>query len=352
MPPNPQEVHSYTMYISVTREQYAREFCKSLVRFSCHSCQVLGSFIVHVSLEQKHNSVKEFEKTRHSADGFSRSGNEELKKGFTFALEDNGFMLGYSLRQLKPELYVSYHQRLHHCNNSCFTKGGERAESEYQVHGNRIAPLETFAGHLEETAQGRPNVRNPQTLAQNVDHEKRTLGEVLKTMQFKGLLKGSSVEEHRLDFRHSNHSGASCTIGSRRGNLLHEKEAEERQAKTKEKASRKLKASHPADLKPHKKEANAKKVDKIQKVTSVSRNSPEKDIVKSINVLKSQDQGKLTSAKARKHESGSNITKNSTSRQPSTATITISKCSSQNVARNSPERKRNHLRKIQPKSLK
>ncbi|KAM1155367.1 hypothetical protein ACFX13_026860 [Malus domestica] len=292
MPPNPQEVHSYTMYISVTREQYAREFCKSLVRFSCHSCQVLGSFIVHVSLEQKHNSVKEFEKTRHSADGFSRSGNEELKKGFTFALEDNGFMLGYSLRQLKPELYVSYHQRLHHCNNSCFTKGGERAESEYQVHGNRIAPLETFAGHLEETAQGR------------------------------------------------------------RGNLLHEKEAEERQAKTKEKASRKLKASHPADLKPHKKEANAKKVDKIQKVTSVSRNSPEKDIVKSINVLKSQDQGKLTSAKARKHESGSNITKNSTSRQPSTATITISKCSSQNVARNSPERKRNHLRKIQPKSLK
>ncbi|KAM1173548.1 hypothetical protein ACFX15_025706 [Malus domestica] len=292
MPPNPQEVHSYTMYVSVTREQYATEFCKSLVKFSCHAWQVAGSFTVNVSLEQQHNSVTEFEKTRHSAEGFSRSGNEELKKGFTFALEDNGFVLGYSLNQLKPELYVSYHQRLRHCNNSCFTKGGERAESEYQVHGNRIAPLETFAGRFEETAQGR------------------------------------------------------------RGNLLHEKEAEERQAKTKEKASRKLKASHPADLKPHKKEANAKKVDKIQKVTSVSRNSPEKDIVKSINVLKSQDQGKLTSAKARKHESGSNITKNSTSRQPSTATITISKCSSQNVARNSPERKRNHLRKIQPKSLK
>ncbi|KAM1478851.1 hypothetical protein ACFX2I_026222 [Malus domestica] len=123
------------------------------------------------------------------------------------------------------------------------------------------------------------------------------------------------------------------------------KEAEERQAKTKEKASRKLKASHPADLKPHKKEANDKKVNKIQKVTSVCRNSPEKDIVKSINVLKPQDQGKLTSAKARKHESESNITKNSISWQPSTATITISKRLSQNVARNSTERKRNHLRK-------
>ncbi|KAM1478850.1 hypothetical protein ACFX2I_026221 [Malus domestica] len=175
MPPNPQEVHSYTMYVSVTREQYAPEFCKSLVRFSCHAWQVAGSFIVNVSLEQKHNSVTEFEKPRHSADGFSRSGNEGLKKvirdslvsqklventesveqGFTFALEDNGFMLRYSLHQLKPELYVSYHQRLCHCNNSCFTKGGERAESEYQVHGNRIAPLETFAGRFEVTAQGR-----------------------------------------------------------------------------------------------------------------------------------------------------------------------------------------------------
>ncbi|KAM1046829.1 hypothetical protein PS2_026027 [Malus domestica] len=130
MPPNPQEVHSYTMYISVTREQYAREFCKSLVRFSCHAWQVAGSFTVNVSLEQKHNSVTEFEKRRHSADGFSRRGNEELKKvirdnlvsqklventesveqGFTFALKDNGFVLRYSLHQLKPELYVSYHQ--------------------------------------------------------------------------------------------------------------------------------------------------------------------------------------------------------------------------------------------------
>ncbi|TQD99623.1 hypothetical protein C1H46_014759, partial [Malus baccata] len=227
-----------------------------------------------------HNSVTEFEKRRHSADGFSRSGNEELKKvirdnlvsqklventesveqGFTFTLEDNGFVLRYSLHQLKPEL---------------------------------------------------PPVTPP--LQQQLLHKR--IG------------------------------GASCTIGSRRGNFLHQKEAEERQAKTKEKASRKLKASHPADLKPHKKEANDKKVDKIQKVTSVCRNSPEKDIVKSINVLKPQDQGKLTSAKARKHESESNITKNSISWQPSTATITISKRLSQNVARNSTERKRNHLRK-------
>ncbi|KAM1478785.1 hypothetical protein ACFX2I_026165 [Malus domestica] len=61
---------------------------------------------------------------------------------------------------------------------------------------------------------------------------------------------------------------------------------EEREAKTKEKASRKLKASHSADLKPHRKEAIDKKVDKIQKVTSVIRNSPEKDIAKSKNVSK------------------------------------------------------------------
>ncbi|KAM1046767.1 hypothetical protein FF1_026198 [Malus domestica] len=100
--------------------------------------------------------------------------------------------------------------------------------------------------------------------------------------------------------------GASCTIGSRRGIFLHQKDAkkfgskrrsfdkeekakkwkvtaekpEEREAKTKEKASRKLKASHSADLKPHRKEAIDKKVDKIQKVTSVSRNSPEKDTAK------------------------------------------------------------------------
>ncbi|KAM1061765.1 hypothetical protein ACFX14_026098 [Malus domestica] len=84
------------------------------------------------------------------------------------------------------------------------------------------------------------------------------------------------------------------SLGAKEGALKSEKmhrkmEAEEIPSKRfdkEEKASRRLKASHSADLKPHRKEAIDKKVDKIQKVTSVIRNSPEKDIAKSKNVSK------------------------------------------------------------------
>ncbi|TQD82429.1 hypothetical protein C1H46_032023 [Malus baccata] len=54
---------------------------------------------------------------------------------------------------------------------------------------------------------------------------------------------------------------------------------EEREAKTKEKALRKLKASHSADLKPHRREAIDKKVDKIQKTKNVVSEESEKRII-------------------------------------------------------------------------
>ncbi|XP_024180842.1 uncharacterized protein LOC112186611 isoform X2 [Rosa chinensis] len=124
----------------------------------------------------------------------------------------------------------------------------------------------------------------------------------------------------------------------------------EKEAKTKEMASRKLKASQPVVHKSQK-EAIDKRVDKIQKVAAVNRNSAEKDrvIAKTVSKSKSQDQDIVTSAKARKPESGSNIKRTPVSRQPSTVTSTSSKRSTvQNAECNSSERRRNHLRKEKP----
>ncbi|KAM1090065.1 hypothetical protein PS2_017418 [Malus domestica] len=405
-------------------------------------------------LKQKHNSVTEFEKPRCSADGFSRSGNEELKKVIRDSLARQQLVentesveRGYNFFPRRymdscldtPSSSSSQSSMFHTTSDSTIaTSAAPQKMGKGPSLIAKLMGIEEYPSRPSQAARrkqidegekilssqqrptfdiDRPKVMKPQTSAQNVDHENRTLREVLETMRFKGLLKGSSVEEHRPDFLHSNHSDSAQrfardsppivlirplsvssmepekpraplvwgeeafytkemlkSLGTKEGALKSEKmhrkmkadgapskrldqeeraknqkvaaqKPEEREAKTKEKASRKLKASHPADHKPQRKEAIDKKVDKIQKVTAVSRNSPEKDIEKSKNVLRSQDLDKLTSAKARKHESGSNITKNSISRQPNTATITTSKRSTQNVASNSNERKRNHLRK-------
>ncbi|RXI05809.1 hypothetical protein DVH24_017851 [Malus domestica] len=85
---------------------------------------------------------------------------------------------------------------------------------------------------------------------------------------------------------HYLYGGASCTIGSRRGSFLHQKDAKKFGSKRRsfEVLKNALKNGSRRDSKQ--KEAIDKKVDKIQKVTSVIRNSPETDIVKSKNVSK------------------------------------------------------------------
>ncbi|ONH98156.1 hypothetical protein PRUPE_7G233100 [Prunus persica] len=406
-----------------------------------------------------HNYVTEFQKPRLSADGSSRSCTEELKKVIRDSLvkqklvEDTTFVekpyTFFPQRYMdscsdSPSTSSSQSSMFHTTSDSTIAsappqkaKGGPNLIAKLM--GIEEYPLQaTLKKQLEEGEKissqqrtmfdiDRPKVRKPQTLAQNVDHERRTLREVLETMRFKGLLKGNYVQEHKPDFHHSHNSDSEkrftydsppivlirplpdpsleleknhaplaqaeeafytrkmpkkmgkeeefCpkTIHYKEGALKsdkthrkveaeskrvnHEERAknhkvavekpEEKEVKTKEKASRKLKASHPVDHKPQKKEAIDKKVDRIQKVTAV-RNSPEKDVVKAKNVPKSQEQDKLTSTKVRKHESGSNIIKNQTSRQPNTMTNTISKRSTQTVVSNPTERKRNHLKKEKP----
>lgn len=408
-----------------------------------------------------HNYVTEFQKPRLSADGSSRSCTEELKKVIKDSLVKQKLVEDTTSVE-KP--YTFFPQRyMDSCSDSPSTsssqssmfhttsdstiasappqkaKGGPNLIAKLM--GIEEYPLQaTLKKQLEEGEKissqqrtmfdiDRPKVRKPQTLAQNVDHERRTLREVLETMRFKGLLKGNYVQEHKPDFHHSHHSHHSdsekrftydsppivlirplpdpslelekphaplaraeeafytkkmrkklgrkeefcpktihCKEGALKSDKTHPKveaeskrvnheeraknhkvaveKPEEKEVKTKEKASRKLKASHPVDHKPQKKEAIDKKVDRIQKVTAV-RNSPEKDMVKA-KKPKSQDQDKLTSTRARKHESGSNIMKNQTSRLPNTMTNTISKRSTQTIVSNSTERKRNHLKKEKP----
>ncbi|KAM5547771.1 hypothetical protein ABKV19_001973 [Rosa sericea] len=161
-----------------------------------------------------------------------------------------------------------------------------------------------------------------------------------------GALKSDKVQQ-KLEVEETSIRKTSKEEGAKKHRGAVDKHGE-KEAKTKEMASRKLKASQPVVHKSPK-EAIDKRVDKIQKVAAVNRNSAEKDRVIAKTVSKSQDQNIVTSAKARKPESGSNIKKTQVSRQPSTVTSTSSKRSTvQNAECTSSERRRNHLRKEKP----
>lgn len=390
---------------------------------------------------------QDFVKPRLSSDGYSsRTSNEELKKVIRDSLVRQKLFENTSTAEKgcaysPPQRYrdscsestpstSSSQSSMYHTSSELSSIASQKAKGPSliaKLMGIEEYPLKPLQEVEKISNQQRPafdidrppKLRKPQTAAQIVDPEKRTLKEVLETMRFKGLLRNNSFEEPKFDFHNDNHSivlikplpvespemeeshaalvrgeeafytrkmlkkvrsqdelspeTMSCKEGALKTDKMQRKldteetpirmlrkeggaknrgEVEkhgEKEAKTKEIASRKLRASQPVVHKTQMNEAIDKRIDKIQKVAAVNRKSPEKDIVKAKNVSKSQDQDSVTSAKARKPESGSSITKTRVSRLPSNVTSTTSKRSTaQNVECNSTERRRNQLRKEKP----
>nr|XP_011458612.1 PREDICTED: uncharacterized protein LOC101295266 [Fragaria vesca subsp. vesca]XP_011458615.1 PREDICTED: uncharacterized protein LOC101295266 [Fragaria vesca subsp. vesca] len=211
-----------------------------------------------------------------------------------------------------------------------------------------IKPISVQSPEMEAKA---PIVRGEEAFYnRRVPKKLRTQEEVSpKTMSGKeGALKSDKVKQ-KLEVEETPNRKTSKEEGARKHRGAVDKHGE-KETKTKEMAARKLKASQPVLHKPQK-EAIDKRVDKIQKVAAVNKMSAEKDPVKgkTVSKTKSEDQENVTSAKARKPESGSNTRKTRVSRQPSTVTSTGSKRSTaQNAESISTERRRNQLRKEQP----
>ena len=116
--------------------------------------------------------------------------------------------------------------------------------------------------------------------------------------------------------------------------------SEEKETKTKEKASSKMKVDVYVNQKSQKKEMIEKKTDNIQKATSTNRRrKTTAESVKSNNVSKSQDQAEVTPNILRKPEVGTNISKNQTSRRQSKASNVITRVTTQIISHNSASQK-------------
>ncbi|XP_050368993.1 uncharacterized protein LOC126787097 isoform X2 [Argentina anserina] len=215
-----------------------------------------------------------------------------------------------------------------------------------------IVLIKPISAESPETEAKAPIVRGEEAFYNRRMVKKlRSQGEVSpRTMIAKeGALKSDKVKQ-KLEVEETPSRKTSKEGGARnhRGDV--DKHGE-KEAKMKEMVARQLKASQPVVKKPQKEESIDKRVGKIQNVAADNRKSAAKDIVKAktVSKTKSQDQGIVTSAKARKPESGSNIIKSRVSRQPSNVISTSSKCSTaQNAERTSTESRRNQLRKEKP----
>ncbi|KAM4123691.1 hypothetical protein ACB094_01G176100 [Castanea mollissima] len=246
-----------------------------------------------------------------------------------------------------------------------------------------------------------PKGRKPQSKAQRVDPEWKTLEEILDTLQFKGLLRSNSVEELEPQSDHSDNSHskqrvidetppivlikpfcAPCLLsfnthkeGALSSKKMHSKmEVEEeetpiktlsieevtrehkevvrkpegKEVKPKEKVSHKLKASVPVDHRLQTKEAIVKKLkaDRFQNNASASRKPLKMENKKGKIVSRCEDQATVTSTKPRKSGNGSNIVNNQISRQPSTTQNTSSKHATKTIS--SSDQKKNQMKKKKP----
>uniref|UniRef100_A0A2N9IVJ8 DUF3741 domain-containing protein n=1 Tax=Fagus sylvatica TaxID=28930 RepID=A0A2N9IVJ8_FAGSY len=269
-----------------------------------------------------------------------------------------------------------------------------------------------------------PKGRKTQSTAQKVDSERKTLREMLDTMQFIGLLSSNSVKELKPQSYHSSHSKqrlvderppivlikpfrVPCLVeqlhepvhqeeevlntkkmlrkmklrkglsfnthkeGALSSKKMHSKseeqeeetpiktltieevvrKPEEKEVKSKEKTSRKLKASVPVDHRLQTKEAIEKKADKFQKVASASRKPLEMENMKGKIVSRSEDRAKLTSTKPRVSESGLNTVNNQILRQPSTNQNTSSNRATKTVISKSSDQKKTQMKKKKKKPI-
>ncbi|KAK1549698.1 hypothetical protein Q3G72_006390 [Acer saccharum] len=114
----------------------------------------------------------------------------------------------------------------------------------------------------------------------------------------------------------------------------------EKEVKIKQKGCDKVISSGHVTHQPQKKEAIDKKDDKITKTMVGSRKPIQKEIVKSKNVSKSQDQAKVNAMKVRKPDNGSNAAKNQILHQQNSTLNAISNRTKQTVNNTSNDRKR------------
>lgn len=141
-----------------------------------------------------------------------------------------------------------------------------------------------------------------------------------------------------------------------------EEEAKERkkvaekpeEVKIKQKGGKKKNVSVHVTHQPPKKEVIEKKADKNSKTVVTSRKPIEKEIEKSKNVSRTQDQSKASAKKVRKPENGSNFTKNRTHQQQNSIQNTMSNHTKQTVnhtgsaAHTLSDRKRNLIKREKP----
>ncbi|KAK2645665.1 hypothetical protein Ddye_020860 [Dipteronia dyeriana] len=113
----------------------------------------------------------------------------------------------------------------------------------------------------------------------------------------------------------------------------------EKEVKIKQKGCDKVISSGHVTHQPQKKEAIDKKDDKIPKTMVGSRKPIEKEIVKSKNVSRTQDQHKMTVVKVRKPDNGSNASKNQILHQQNSTINAISNRTKQTVNNTSNDRK-------------
>ncbi|KAK6236339.1 DUF3741-associated sequence motif - like 7 [Theobroma cacao] len=118
-----------------------------------------------------------------------------------------------------------------------------------------------------------------------------------------------------------------------------------KEVKTKQKLSTKMKSSGPVTQPLLKKEANDKKIDKIPKPAISSRKPVEKEVTKAKNLSRPKDQAKVTTPKPTKPENGSNVTKNKVSSQRSPTANSHSNRIPQAVVHGPSDRKKSPTKK-------
>lgn len=401
-----------------------------------------------------------FQKPRISADGSSRNHIEELKKVIRDGLARQNLLpnpitqdMGYLYqRDLGSASEIASTSSNHSLNvhayefDSSDSSHSSKAPQKKEKGPNLIAKLmgledlpsktsqNTLQKHFERERilnQQRPifdidmpKGRKTQSTAQKVDSERKTLREMLDTMQFIGLLSSNSVKELKPQSYHSSHSKqrlvderppivlikpfrVPCLVeqlhepvhqeeevlntkkmlrkmklrkglsfnthkeGALSSKKMHSKseeqeeetpiktltieevvrKPEEKEVKSKEKTSRKLKASVPVDHRLQTKEAIEKKADKFQKVASASRKPLEMENMKGKIVSRSEDRAKLTSTKPRVSESGLNTVNNQILRQPSTNQNTSSNRATKTVISKSSDQKKTQMKKKKKKPI-
>ncbi|KAF9615415.1 hypothetical protein IFM89_023076 [Coptis chinensis] len=197
-----------------------------------------------------------------------------IKPLHTPCIEKEGSFLRNSSRE-ESYLYSNVKQELRDTLSKRLNQGGQQMEPE-EMH-NRL-----------EKKKEPPSI----TLHDNV--KAWNAEEILIEVQEKETQSERSIQEKR--FQNSRET---------------RREQEVREPKTRVKATSKLKQGKiPINHKSEEKAATDKKVDKAQKVLPSSKVKVEKQNVKSVTMLRSQDQVRATSTKLRKTDNGPIIVKN------------------------------------------